>query len=369
MKSLLVGTLLMSVACGSAWAQAPATPPTPPTEPTTPPAPAGTPAQPPAPKSPMLRPQVNPKLKPVPQATLFNSRVDVKTAIDAAKKRGAAERRRVLIIWGDNTSRWALRMQEALEVPETARQIRYHYELVLAEVAGSAFGPLNLAMAQTFGATISPAPNLKPYITVLETIGDDAGKPLVNRSSAGMERPGATKVDGSYNAVKVQEFLSANKAPRLEGNEVMDQAKARARSRGMPLFVFFNDLEDPWCTKFANWLKRDDVMAVLSSRFEVVAADFLRWKGGTEVFNRFGGEQSEAAPWYLVLDPEEKRLAPDADNGEKDLGFPTGDEIKDFVKMLRRVAPAMTEDDGNKLAATLEAKPAAAGGASGGKGG
>ncbi len=300
------------------------------------------------------------RLKPPLRATLFNPDLDVKAAIDAAMARGASDRRRVLVIWGDNASRWSVRMQEALAVPETARQIRHHYELVLADVAGSGggFGPLNAALAKTFGADLSPAANMKPYMTVIETIGPDAGKSIVNRSSAGLEKPGASRSDGAYNAALIQEFLRTHRLPLLAGNEVLEAAKARARTRGVPLLVFFNDLEEYWCGRFAAWLKQDDVAQVLGSRFEVVVADFMRWSDGTAIFTRFGGEQSEAAPWYVVVDADEKRLAPDPAHGEKDLGYPTGDEIKRFIAMLRRVSPQIDGTDAGKLETALTQKPA-----------
>jgi hypothetical protein len=298
---------------------------------------------------------VNPPLKPKPVATLFNPQQNVKEVIDAAIKRGAPERRRVIVFWGFNASRWSIKLQEQLDIPDTARMLRFDYELVAADVGEAGFGPLNMALAQTYGAKIQVEPNMMPYVTIIETIGEKAGQPVLNRSTQGLEKPRSSKENGDYYSLKIQDFLGANRAPQPTGQDVVSGALAESKSRSLPLFLYFLDQEDPWCHRFYSWLKRPEVAEALAKHFVVATVDLVRYEGAAKEFSRFGGEQSEASPWYVMLDANAQRLAPLADKGEKDLGYPTGDEVANFVAMMKRVAPAMTDAESKTLTDGLAA--------------
>jgi hypothetical protein len=350
-----MGASVVAAAMSGPWALAQ-------TEPTPPPSP---------PRSPALRPsqpgpgdQVNPALKPKPAATLFDSQTNVKDAIDAAVKRGASERRRVLVLWGINTSRWATRLQEQLAIPDTARLIRADYEVVAAEVGDAGLGPINLALAQTYGAKVLIERNMMPLVTVIETTGEKAGQAILNASTDGLIKPRSTRESGEYFPLKIQDFLIANRAVQPTGSQVVAAALADAKARSLPVFLYFMDREDPWCHRFDAWLKRPEVREVLDRHFVVTTVDMVRNEGAPGEFTRFGGDQAAAAPWYLVLDADATRLAPLADKGEHDLGYPTGEEAAAFVAMLRRVAPDLTDGDIRVLTNALAAaapQPAAGG--------
>lgn len=343
---------------GAAYGQSATPAPTPPT-----PTPAPTPTAPESPRSPMLRPQPGLATKPRPVATIFNPNQNVKEAIDAAIARGEAERRRVLVVWGDNQSRFSLRWQEVMQLPDTDRLARYHYEVIHADISEGGFGMINRELAKSYGAELVISTNMRPYLTVIETVGENKGKAVLNRSSEGLQKPRSSKIDGDYFSLLVQDFLAAHRLPGLVAGSEVEAALARAKTRGVPLLVFFLDLEDAWSTRFDLWLKKPGVVkpeaaggepGPLARRFEVLTVDVLRWQGGAQAYADFGGDAAEASPWYVIVDADRRRLAPDKDKGESDLGFPTGEEVPKFIAMLRRVQPALTEDEGQAIAKSLE---------------
>ena len=358
----LAAAMMGLVMIGVAWGQ-----PAEPAPTSTPPAPASAageqPAAPGSPRSPMLRPQSGLVTKPRPVATIFNPNQNVKEAIDAAIARGEPERRRVLVVWGDNQSRFSLRWQEVMQLPDTDRLARYHYEVVNADISEGGFGMINRELAKSYGAELVIATNMRPYLTIIETVGENKGKAVLNRSSEGLQKPRSSKIDGDYFSLLVQDFLAAQRLPGLVAGTEVDAALARAKTRSVPLMVFFLDLEDAWSTRFDLWLKKPGVVkpetdggepGTLAQRFEVLTVDVLRWQGGAQAYADFGGDAAEASPWYVIVDAERTRLAPDKDKGESDLGFPTGDEVPKFIAMLRRVQPAMTEADGQAITKSLE---------------
>jgi hypothetical protein len=317
--------------------------------------PATTPETPP-PRSPVLRPAppgASPALKPKPTATLFDPRVNAKEAIDAAVTRGAPERKRVLVLWGFNASRWALKMQEHLAVPDTARMIRNDYELVAAEVGEGGFGAINMALARSYGADIKIEKNMLPYLTVIETVGDKAGQAILSRSTQGLEKPRSTRENGDYHALRIQDLLVANRAPQPAAADVVNAALATAKQSSRPVLLYFHDAEDPWCVRFKTWMGRADIVELLKGHFVPTTVEMVRFPGAAGEFTRFGGDQGEASPWYVLLDGDGHRLAPDRERGETDFGYPTGDEVQPFVAMLKRVAPGLSQAECGTLAKSL----------------
>jgi len=60
---------------------------------------------------------------------------DPKPAIEAAKKKAAAENRRVLVLWGANNSEESLATATMFKKDkQVARTILYEYDLVLADI-------------------------------------------------------------------------------------------------------------------------------------------------------------------------------------------------------------------------------------------
>lgn len=331
------------------------------------PTPPAAPAQPapgttPAPRSPLLRPStgtggadghVNPALRPKAAATIFDPKTNVKEAIDSAIKRAGPGWRRVLVFWGFNDSRWALKLQEQLAIPNTARLVRFYYEPVFADVGEGGFGEINRALARSYGADITVEKNMLPYVTVIEASGPNTGKAVTSGSTQGMEKPRSTKANGDYYSLKVQDFLIANRAAAPSSTETVNGALARARERSVPAFLFFLDLEDPWCLRFDTWLRRDDVRAVLDRHFAPATIDLSRQEGAPKDFARLGGNDGEASPWYVFVTADGKRLAPDKAAGDRDFGYPTSDEVKPFLAMLRRMAPTLNDAESETLRRSL----------------
>lgn len=324
---------------------------------------SATPAAPREPRSLLLHPstgagtdgtgRVSPALKPAPTSTIFDPNTNVKEAIDAAVKRAGPDWRRVLVFWGFNDSRWAVKLQEQLAIPNTARMVGFYYEPVFADVGEGGFGALNRVLAQTYGAEITVEKNMVPWVTVIEAAGPNAGKAVANQSTMGMAKPRSTKANGDYFSLKVQDFLTNNRVKPPSGAETVNGALARARERSVPAFLYFLDLEDPWCRRLDTWLHRSDVREVLDRHFAAATIDLIRQDDAPKEFEKLGGNDGEASPWYVFVGADGKRLAPDKALGERDFGYPTGDEVKPFLAMLHRLAPKLTDAESETLRRSL----------------
>jgi hypothetical protein len=337
--------------CGVLAQGVPAEVPPTPTTPT-----PTTPARPPQTR--LVRPA--PRAERVPAIRPFNPDTDLRTAIDAAAKQGAADNRRVLVIWGDNGSIWAEKIFNKLIGASVSHAVLYHYEVVWADVGDPTIGPINIALAQGLGASPPPETgrNSMPYFTILATTGPEASKAVVNRSSRGFEDPRKVRAgQPDYNHLKLEDFLLANKPEPISAAATVERAKAAAAQRGVPVLLYFDEVADGWCVRFREWAARPAVAAVLDKHLVTARVDLNRMDGAFEVYNGFGGDKATTSPWYVVLDPKGERVK--ADGVDEEFGFPTGAEIPRFTAFLRRVAPKISDAEEKLLEESL-APPAAA---------
>lgn len=300
-----------------------------------------------------------------PEVRPFNPETDVRSAIDAAMKRGKRNHRHVLVLWGDNDSVWAARLFDQTLIPAISHALLYHYEVVWADIADPTIGPINSALLQGYGIAQSPKIGRKemPYLTIIAADGKDAGKPLVARSTKGLENERKLKA-GQYdfNTLLLEEFLLGHKPTPVDASEVLDAANKEAAERHVPVMLVFDEVADGWCIRFRWWLDKPEVSAVMDKHFVVTRIDLNRMTGGFPLMDSVSKGKSTASPWYVFQDSVGKRLAP-AEDGSEDLGFPTGDEIPKFIQMLKKASPGLTDEEAGVITLSLEAEaqPPAAG--------
>jgi len=289
----------------------------------------------------------------------YNPDIDVRAAIEAAIKRASTDNKRVLVIWGDNGSVWAERIFDHLRIPAAASATLYHYEIVWADIGDPTIGPINIALAQSYGLNPAPAPGLKemPSFSVIESIGPDAGKAIMNRSSKGLEDARKLKAgQWDFNPGRFEDFLLEHKRSALVASEVMERARAEAKTRGVALMLNFDEVSDGWCIRFRWWLVKPEVRAVLDKHFVVARIDLNRMVDAFKLFDTVSGGKATANPWYVFIDADGKRLAPAAESKEEDLGFPTGEEIARFTAMLKLAAPKISDEELKVIELSLEAE-------------
>ncbi|MCC6320907.1 MAG: thioredoxin family protein [Phycisphaerales bacterium] len=346
---LAAAAVMMACACVSrAQDKAPAPPAQPAAQPQVPAPPTRTNLNRPAPKVQRQTP-VRP----------FNADTDVRAAIEAAVTRAAGDNKRVLVIWGDNASVWAPKMLEYVQRPTIRTALLYYYEVVWADIADPTIGPINMALCQSYGADPAPETGKKamPYFTVIDSLGEKAGKQVLARSSKGMEdtrKLAAGQYD--FNQLLLEDFLLEQKREPLVAQRVLDDARSKAKERGLPLLLIFDEVADGWCVRLRAWLAKPEVRPIFDRHFVVTRIDVNRMTDGFKLMDVFAGDKAEVSPWYLFCDAQDKRLAPVVGSEDDNLGFPTGEEIPRFVAMLRRVAPKMTDDEATAIEASLRAE-------------
>jgi hypothetical protein len=172
---------------------------------------------------------------------------------------------------------------------------------------------------------------------------DEAGKVLASRS---LSLSGA---DTAAESAKVRDFL-ANYAPeKLDAENLLADALARARREDKKVFLQETGIYCAPCQLLMQyWEKHQDV---LDSNFIYLKIDRARLTHGDDVMKRLRAKDSIGIPWIAILDAEGKVL-------ETSLGFPSTEpkDIDEFLKFLVKTAPRLTTEQLARLRSDLEVR-------------
>jgi hypothetical protein len=94
----------------------------------------------------------------------------------------------------------------------------------------------------------------------------------------------------------------------------------------------------------------------MDKHFVVTRVDVNRMTDGYKLMSAYGGDKAMTSPWFIFIDADGKRLAPAEDSKDLDIGFPTGDEIPQFVAMLRKAAPKLSDTEATAIETSLKAE-------------
>jgi hypothetical protein len=177
-------------------------------------------------------PQVPPAAPaPRPAPKVYNETADAQKAIDAAIKLADEDGIRVLINWGANDDERAAKFVALRRDAALGRLFTDEYRAVYVDVGK---GDRNIDVANRYHATID-AGSL-PALTIL----DGTGKVLAQGSSRALQ---SDSDPATFDATKVNAFLTKYKAPAPDANAPFDAAMDQAKREGKYVFVWF---AAPW---------------------------------------------------------------------------------------------------------------------------
>jgi hypothetical protein len=299
-----------------------------------------------------LRPRLPSALRPPAQAPAFSPvdpKLDVRAAIEDAKKRAGTMRARVLVIWmADPEAQYSRSLIDVLNTADIHQRLGLEYTVVWADTGKGEHAAANRELAKSLGADVTPA-DVHATLTVLT----QAGKPVVNRSVIDMVDPVRTN---TYTAPTVNQFLGENAEPATLAKTIADNGIAKARESKRCVLLCFGEWGDIWSWKFRTWLASPEAAPVLEKRAVVTNIELLRDKGAFELMEKFGGVHVQSLPWFVVLNSEGKSVGTSQPEKMPNIGFPTDDgEITTFLALLKSGNPDLTDEESKALRDSLVA--------------
>jgi len=288
------------------------------------------------------------------QKKLYDEQAEAKEQIASALAKAKKENRRVLIQWGANWCTWCYAMDDQFKKnKDLSRKILYEYDLIHINMSGD-IGEKNKLVAASLGAELRSV----PYLTIL----DADGEAIINQATEPFENTGDLK-DG-HDPAKLLAFLTEHQAPYLSAESILADGVAKAASggEGKRVYLHFGAPWCGWCHRLEDWMATPEVAKVFAKHFVDVKIDTDRTIGGGDLLKQMTGGISTGIPWSAVLDEDGKVAAPSfmGEDAKQNIGCPANDEeIEAFIAMLRKGAPAMTDNELAFLADSLhKAKPA-----------
>lgn len=159
--------------------------------------------------------------------------------------------------------------------------------------------------------------------------------------------------------------ISAQKNPKAEA--ILATAKQKAADQNKAIFLIF---EASWCnacSQLDNFLAFPEVAAIFDKYFVIANLTFGEGAGGhpdwdtpgvDDFILKYGGMSADGdvdLPFIAILDAKARlivnsRQPRKGKAGSSGSGFPTEPtEIKSFLSMLQKGAPAMTEEEMGKI--------------------
>jgi thioredoxin-related protein len=164
---------------------------------------------------------------------------------------------------------------------------------------------------------------------------------------------------------------AAQKPPKAD--DLLNAAKQKATDQHKSIFLIFGASWCEACHELDTFLDNPEVVAIFDKYFVIAKITFgegaaghaaLDNPGSDALITKYGGlapGEVVSLPFIAVLDPTAKLLVtsnmpgktqPHGDNG----GFPIQpEEVRWFLEMLKKGAPAITEDETGKIQEALRA--------------
>jgi thiol-disulfide isomerase/thioredoxin len=153
----------------------------------------------------------------------------------------------------------------------------------------------------------------------------------------------------------------------LKADDILKGAKLKAADQNKAIFLIFGASWCEDCHRLDSFLALPDIAAIFDKYFVVAKLTFGEalsghpdWDnpGSDFLISKYGGLSRSGQvdlPFIAILDPKAKLLANSNKPGKGQAasagtGFPTdAEDIKWFLGMLQKTAPAMTEDETHKI--------------------
>ncbi len=161
--------------------------------------------------------------------------------------------------------------------------------------------------------------------------------------------PGMKRIGSSLAAALLVACLGAAETPSAE--QVLSNAKTKARLEQKAIFVHFGASWCGWCRRLDAFLEQPDVKPVFEKYFvpvKLVVQENAKNKalenpGADALLKGWGGP--DGLPYSAFLDAQGALIVNSKRDG-RNIGYPSeSDEIDYFVQMMRKAAPKMTQAD------------------------
>jgi thioredoxin-related protein len=146
-------------------------------------------------------------------------------------------------------------------------------------------------------------------------------------------------------------------------DQVIADAKTKASAEQKAIFVHFGASWCGWCKRLDAFLDRKDVKPVFEKYFvpvklvvqEKEKGKALENPGADAFLAKLGGPSG--LPYSAFLDSKGTLIVNSKDSSGNNIGFPAQpDEIDCFVKMMKKAAPKMSEQDLKVIETALSQK-------------
>jgi thiol-disulfide isomerase/thioredoxin len=177
-------------------------------------------------------------------------------------------------------------------------------------------------------------------------------------------------------SVSAASFAANNKTPKAE--DILKAAQLKSADQNKPIFLIFSASWCEPCHHLDIFLSFPEIAPIFDKYFIVTnltygegAAGHADWDtpGAESLIEKYGGVSSDGSvdlPFIAVLDAKAKLIVNSNQPGKPKVpggpgtGFPAApDEIKWFLSMLQKSAPAMTQNESVKIQAALQKAAAA----------
>jgi RNA polymerase sigma factor (sigma-70 family) len=202
-----------------------------------------------------------------------------------------------------------------------------------------------LAAAQPLAKKLGA--DLRPEAAPVLVVADERGEPVA------VLKDGALLRDGKIHGPGVREFLEGKAPERLDADQLLNDALARARKENKRVLVQETATWCGPCWRLSRFL--DKHRDVWEKDYLWVKLDH-RWKNAAEIAKRLRKGAQGGIPWTAILDADGKVLATGNDKDGQNIGYPTDPAaVAHFAAMLRSTAQRLTAADITRLTEALRA--------------
>jgi len=274
-------------------------------------------------------------------AGAFQSKETAAERLDKARRDARLGHIPVLLVLADPESEATEAFFKLRYEDRDVRTALFDYRVIALPITGErASEALELAtkLGEAFSVDVA-----SPRLVVVSAEGDV----VTNVTTADLEK------DGALDPQELIAFLEHYRLPHLDGQQLFEDALARAAKENKRVIVQETATWCGPCWSLSRFL--DDHRETFEKDYIHVKMDH-RWDHWEEVMDGIESEHRGGVPWFAILDADGNVLA-DSNGPDGNIGYPAGGEpegIAHFLGMLRASAIRLSDEDLARLEADLQ---------------